>query len=70
LYSLHLSQCFNSGKIDFIEIVREAEKNLGIDLGNFYKTLGEIKNRKYNRTKFLQLLTDNLNKSLLESDSK
>jgi len=68
LYSLHISQCFNSGNIDFIEVVREAEKNLGINLGNFYKTLGEIKNRKYNRTKFLQLLTDNLNKSILENE--
>lgn len=68
LYSLHISQCFNSGNIDFIEVVREAEKNLGINLGNFYKTLGEIKNRKYNRTKFLQMLTDNLNKSILENE--
>lgn len=68
LYALHLSQCFNSGNIDFIDIVREVEKNLSVNLGNFYKTLGEIKNRKYNRTKFLQLLTDNLNKSILENE--
>ncbi|MFC4163879.1 RteC domain-containing protein [Epilithonimonas zeae] len=64
LYSLHLSQCFNGGNIEFKEVVRETEKNLGIDLGNFYKTIGEIKNKKYNRTKFLQLLTDNLNKAI------
>lgn len=69
LYSLHLTKCFNGGNIDFIEIVRETEKHLNIDLGNFYKTLGEIKNRKYNPTKFLQLLTENLSKNLYENDN-
>ncbi|MFC0345543.1 RteC domain-containing protein [Epilithonimonas hispanica] len=64
LYSLHLTQCFNGGNIEFIEVVRETEKILRVDLGNFYKTIGEIKSRKYNRTKFLELLTNNLNKAI------
>lgn len=66
MYALHLTQCFNGGNIDFSEIVRWAEKALDIDLGNFYKTIGEIKSRKYNTTKFLQLLTENLNKAFIE----
>lgn len=66
MYALHLTQCLNGGNIDFSEMVRWAEKALNIDLGNFYKTIGEIKSRKYNTTKFLQLLTENLNKAFIE----
>ncbi len=64
LYALHLTQCFNGGNIEFGELVRETEKILAIELGNCYKTIGEIKNRKYNKTKFLQLLMNNLNKTI------
>lgn len=66
MYALHLTKCLNGGNIDFSEMVRWAEKELNIDLGNFYKTVGEIKSRKYNTTKFLQLLTENLNKAFIE----
>ncbi|MBT2620124.1 RteC domain-containing protein [Chryseobacterium sp. ISL-6] len=66
MYALHLTQCLNGGNIDFSEMVRWAEKAFDIDLGNFYKTVGEIKSRKYNTTKFLQLLTENLNKAFIE----
>lgn len=52
LYALHLSQCFNAGNLNFIEIVRHAEKVLHINLGNVYKTIGEIKSRKYKRKRF------------------
>ena len=68
LYALHQTKCFNSGNIEFSEIVHTAERVLNIKLGNFYKTIGEIKARKNGRTKFLQLLNDNLNQLFLESD--
>jgi len=68
MYALHQTKCFNGGNIDFSEVIRFAEKCFDIDLGNFYKTIGEIKNRKYARTKFLQLLTENLDKALLERE--
>ena len=68
LYALYTSHTFNGGNIEFSEIVRYAEKTLNVDLGNFYKTLHEIKNRKTNKTKFLQLLNENLSNKLLEDD--
>ncbi|MFP3591317.1 RteC domain-containing protein [Chryseobacterium sp. SIMBA_038] len=68
LYALFSSHVFNGGNIEFSEIVRSAEKALNVDLGNFYKTLNEIKNRKTNKTKFLQLLNENLNNVLSEED--
>lgn len=68
LYALHLSHCFNGGNIDFIEIVRHTEKTLDLNLGNVYKTIREIKNRKYKRNRFLELLNDNLEKIFEEDD--
>lgn len=68
LYALYKSNSLNGGNIEFSEIVREIESFIGIDLGNYYKTIGEIKNRKNTRTKFLQFLNDNLNQHFIESD--
>ncbi len=68
LYALHQTRCFNGGSIEFSEVVKATEKLFDIDLGNSYKTLGEIKNRKNGRTKFLQLLNDNLNQIFIDSD--
>lgn len=68
LYALHLTHCFNGGNVDFIEIVRHTEKTLSLNLGNVYKTVGEIKNRKYKRKRFLELLSDNLEKSFEVDD--
>lgn len=60
LYALHLSKSFNGGNVEFGEIIKAVEAVLKIDLGNFYKTVSEIKNRKMTKNKFLQLLSDNL----------
>ncbi|WP_404986166.1 RteC domain-containing protein [Chryseobacterium sp. M5] len=68
LYALYITRCFNGGNIEFSEVVKTAENLFQIDLGNSYKTIGDIKNRKSGRTKFLQSLNDNLNKLFLDSD--
>jgi len=60
LYALHLTHCFNGGTTDLSETVRIIEKTFNMDLGNFYKTLHEIKNRKTGRTKFLMALHERL----------
>ena len=60
LYALHVMHCFNNGTSDFSESVKFVEKTLNISLGNFYKTLHEIRNRKTGRVKFLQILAENL----------
>lgn len=66
LYSLHLTHAFNGGNIELSEIVKSVEKSMNIDLGNFYKTISEIKNRKSEKTKFLHLITENLDRNLEE----
>ncbi|QBO59338.1 RteC domain-containing protein [Chryseobacterium salivictor] len=68
LYALHQTRCFNAGNIEFTEVIKATEKLFELDLGNAYKTIAEIRNRKNGRTKFLQLLNDNLNQLFLDSD--
>lgn len=61
VYALYNMRCFNGGNVELSEVVRFVEKSLGIDLGNFHKTIFEIRNRKKGPTKFLNLVIDNLN---------
>lgn len=68
LYSLHQTKCFNGGHSDLAEIFRWAENTLNINLGNYHKTLGEIRLRKTDRTKFLSLIRQNLNQYLDDLD--
>ncbi|REC50624.1 MULTISPECIES: RteC domain-containing protein [Chryseobacterium] len=68
LYALHHTRCFNGGNIEFSEVVKATERLFKIDLGNSYKTIGEIRSRKNGRTKFLQSLNDNLNQLFLDGD--
>ena len=68
IYALHGMQCFNGGNIEVSEIARFIENTFNIDLGNFYKTFHEIKNRKTVRTKFLLALNESLNQHLDNTD--
>ncbi len=68
LYSLHQTKCFNGGHSDLAEIFRWAENALHINLGNYHKTLGEIRLRKTDRTKFLSLLIQNMDQFLNDLD--
>ena len=60
VYALYNMRCFNGGNVELSEVVRFVEKSLGTDLGNFHKTIFEIRNRKQGPTKFLNLVIDNL----------
>ena len=67
-YALHQSNCFNGGNIEFSEVMRSFEKYLDIDLGNYYKTVTEIKDRKNGRIKFLNMISANLDKHFKNLD--
>lgn len=68
LYALHQTRCFNGGHSDLAELFRWAENSLHINLGNYHKILGEIRLRKTDRTKFLLLLRNNLERYLDDMD--
>jgi len=67
-YALHQSNCFNGGNIEFSEVMRFFEKVLDIELGNYYKTVTEIKDRKNGRVKFLNMLSANLDQHFKNMD--
>jgi hypothetical protein len=68
LYALHLTKCFNGGQSDLAEIFRWAESSMNVNLGNFHKTLAELRLRKTDRSKFLSLLQQNFNQYLNDLD--
>jgi len=68
LYGLYQSNCFNGGHADLAEVFRWAENSFEINLGNYHKTLAEIRLRKTDRAKFLSLIRQNLNQYLDDLD--
>jgi hypothetical protein len=70
VYALHTQKAFNHGKVGIVEIAKYLEKVFDIELGDIYRVFNEIKNRKINKTKFLDTLSENLNKRFDEQDWK
>lgn len=68
LFALHQTKCFNGGYTDLAEVFRWAENSMNINLGNYHKTLSEIRLRKSDQTKFLSLLQKNLSQFLEDMD--
>lgn len=58
LYALHATQVFNQGKVDVRQVADALESTFNINLGNYYRTLLEIRLRKNNRTTFLDQLKE------------
>ncbi|WP_298152250.1 RteC domain-containing protein [Flavobacterium sp.] len=60
IYALHSESVFNKGNADLKETIRHFENMFDIDLGQFNRTFLEIRERKSERTKFLNALTNTL----------
>ncbi|WP_313101653.1 RteC domain-containing protein [Epilithonimonas sp.] len=70
VYALYNMRCFNGGNVELSEVVRFVEKSFCTDLGNFHKTIFEIRNRKQGPTKFLNLVSENLNRHFLNTEGE
>jgi len=70
IYALHAKGVFNNGNADIKLIAKTFESALNIDLGDFYHTFMELKARKMNRTKFLDILCEALIKKMDEQNEK
>ena len=70
IYALHYQNVFDNGNNDIREVAQYFESAFGIDLGNFYQTYLELRNRKMNRTKFLDALREELMRRMDEQDEK
>ncbi|WP_291097648.1 MULTISPECIES: RteC domain-containing protein [unclassified Flavobacterium] len=66
IYALHTQKAFNNGKADIVDIAKHFEIMFEINLDDIYQVSNEIKNRKINKTKFLDLLKENLKKRFEE----
>ncbi|KIA88507.1 RteC domain-containing protein [Kaistella jeonii] len=66
--ALHQTRCLNGGNKDLSETVKWFETSFDIDLGNYHKTMIEIRSRKNDKAKFLHLLTENLTNYLESFD--
>lgn len=64
IYAMAETKVINNGNIDIKEIASTFEKLFKIDLGDFYRSFMEIRQRKRNNTKFLDLLRLNLKKRI------
>lgn len=70
IYALYYQGVFDNGNPDIRIIAKCFENMFNIDLGDFYHTYLELKNRKVNRTKFLDSLRDGLARKMDEQDNK
>lgn len=70
IYALHAHAVFENGTIDIKVIAKTFEVIFNVELGDFYHTYLELRNRKTNRTKFLDSLRDGLIKKMDDMDEE
>src|SRR5690606_21426656 len=70
IYALHYQGVFDNGNNDIRVVAQYFESAFGIDLGNFYQTYLELRNRKMNPTKFLDALREELMRRMEEQNEK
>lgn len=68
IYALHASKVINRGKVGIKEIAAVFETIFNIDIGGFYRIYLEIRLRKTNKTKFLDVLKTKFLKRMNQSD--
>ncbi|UPT69934.1 MAG: RteC domain-containing protein [Flavobacterium sp. JAD_PAG50586_2] len=60
IYALHAEGVFNNGHSELKEVVNSFEAAFGVDLGQFNRVFLEIRARKSERTKFLNIIKEKL----------
>lgn len=70
IYALHAKGVFNDGNASLKEVAEYFQQSFDIDLGNYHRSYLEIRQRKIERTKFLDSLILSLNNRMDESDEK
>lgn len=70
IYALQASKAIKGGKIEIKRMATICEKIFSIDLGNFYRTYLEIRERKMDRTSFINHLKQSIEAKMDEDDQK
>ncbi len=68
IYALHSSGAINKGIADIKKLAKCFEEVFNIELGEYYRTYLEIRNRKIDRTKFLDSIKESLLKRMNDAD--
>ena len=68
IYAIYAGKCFNNGNTSLKDIAFCCEVLFNIEVGDFYRIFLEIRNRKKNRTQFLDKLKDKIQKMMDELD--
>ncbi|RTY87415.1 RteC domain-containing protein [Flavobacterium sp. RSP15] len=68
IYALHTEGVFNNGTSGLKEVTTFFESSFNIDLGQFHRVFLEIRNRKTERTKFLNTLKNKLTIRMDDAD--
>lgn len=69
IYALDTAKCINHGNIKLKALASYMEDVFNVCIGDIYRIYLEIRERKGNRTQFLDRLKDNLTERMIESDS-
>lgn len=70
IYSWDTAKCFNNGNTNVKELAEYVEAAFNINLGDYYHTFLEIRERKGSRTQFLDKLIKYLNDRMDNLDNK
>lgn len=70
IYALHTQGVFGNGTIDIKVIATYFEQTFNVNLGDFYHTFLELRNRKTNRTKFIDTLKEGLLRRMDDQEEK
>ena len=68
IYALHTEGVFNNGVSDLKEVALFLESIFGVNLGQYHRVFLEIRNRKNERTKFLNSLKERLERRMENAD--
>jgi hypothetical protein len=66
IYALHASRSINNGKTEILELAKFFQNHFSVQIADIYRKYIEIKNRKINPTKFIDFLSDTLQKKIEE----
>lgn len=69
IYALHTTGAINSGTASINEIALLFEQVFDIELGDYYRTYLELRSRKLNQLKFLDLLKTSLHQRMKDADA-
>ena len=70
IYALQASGAIRNGQAEINKMALVCEKLFDLELGNFYRTYFEIKERKNDRTRFLTKLKTDLEQKMKNDDEK